>query len=163
MKINSFKLRFVLSPRYLLALGLLLWLGIAPAHGEMVWTTVSLTDGVHRWLCPNAIAVNPAGNKIYVANYWGNDVSVIDGQSNTLTATVPAGTHPVAIAVNPVTGKIYVANQNSNNMNVIDGADANNATVTVADANAMGPIAIAVNPATNEIHLPNVLSSQGTM
>ena len=37
------------------------------------------------------MAVNPVTNKIYVANYDGNNVTVIDGASDTVTATVAAG------------------------------------------------------------------------
>src|ERR1043165_2459173 len=68
---------------------------------------------------PQALAVNPATNKIYVANYGSNTVTVIDGSNNT-TSTVMAGSHPFAIAVNPATNKIYVANNGSSNVTVID-------------------------------------------
>ena len=78
------------------------------------------------------MAVNPVTNKIYVANYGSNNVTVIDGATNA-TSTVAAGDHPIAVAVNPVTNKIYVANYGSNNVTVIDGAT--NATTTVAAGN----------------------------
>ena len=75
------------------------------------------------------MAVNPVTNKIYVANYGSNNVTVIDGATNA-TTTVAAGTSPYAVAVNPVTNKIYVANHGSANVTVIDGAT--NGTTTVA-------------------------------
>ena len=68
--------------------------------------TATVTAGI----CPDAVAINPVTNKIYVANYNSGDVTVIDGATNT-TATVTAGTHPWAVAVNPVTDKIYVTNR----------------------------------------------------
>ena len=49
-------------------------------------------------------------------------VSVIDGGTNTVVATVPVGTWPDGVAVNPTTNRIYVANCDSNNVSVIDGA-----------------------------------------
>src|SRR2546423_14504712 len=58
---------------------------------------------------PNAVAVNPVTNKIYVANYLSNNVTVIDGSNNS-TSTIAAGTKPYAVGINPVTNKIYVAN-----------------------------------------------------
>ena len=58
---------------------------------------------------PLAVAVNPVTNKIYVANENSNNVTVIDGATNT-TTTVAVGTFPIAVAVNPVTNQIYVAN-----------------------------------------------------
>ena len=48
------------------------------------------------------MAVNPVTNKIYVANYGSNNVTVIDGATNG-TTTVTAGNGPGAVAVNPVT------------------------------------------------------------
>ena len=71
---------------------------------------------------PRAVAVNPITNKIYVANFTSDDVTVIDGTNNS-TITVAVGTIPLAVAVNPVTNKIYVANEGSNNVTVIDGAN----------------------------------------
>jgi DNA-binding beta-propeller fold protein YncE len=62
--------------------------------------------------------VNPATNKIYIANTVG-DVTVIDGATNTATA-LAAGTDPYGVAVNPVTGRVYVTNLQSQNVTVID-------------------------------------------
>ena len=57
------------------------------------------------------MAVNPNTNRIYVANHDSNNVSVIDGASNTVVATVAVGTGPYGVAVNPNTNRIYVANE----------------------------------------------------
>ena len=68
------------------------------------------------------MAVNPNTNRIYVANYYSNNVSVIDGAGNTIVATVPVGNSPWGVAVDPNTNLIYVANYSSNSVSVIDGA-----------------------------------------
>jgi YVTN family beta-propeller protein len=99
-----------------------------------------------------AIAVDTATNKIYLANFNNNLVSVVDGLTNTVT-TVTAGANPTAVAVNSQTNKIYVANNGSNNVTVIDGAT--NTPSTVTDPNGLAPVAIAVNPATNKIYVLN--------
>ena len=85
---------------------------------------------------------------------------MIDGATNSTTATVGAGSHPRAVAVNPVTNQIYVANCGSEcggsgngNVTVIDGAT--NSTTTVTDPNATYPSAVAVNPVTNKIYVAN--------
>ena len=65
-------------------------------------------------------ALAPEVNKIYVANYGSDSVTVINGTNNS-TTTVAAGTDPYAVAVNPITNKIYVANNGSDNVTVIDG------------------------------------------
>ena len=78
---------------------------------------------------PNAVTVNPVTNKVYVANFGGTTVTVIDGATNA-TTTVLTGTSPIAVAVNPVTNRVYVANWGVATVTVIDGAT--NATTTVA-------------------------------
>ena len=98
--------------------------------------------------------MNPVTNEIYVANYTSNNVTVINGVTNTVVATVtdPNANGPTAVAVNPVTNQIYVANYNSNNVTVIDGT-----TSTVIASVDVGttPIAVAVNPATTMIYVAN--------
>ncbi|MBJ8113991.1 YVTN family beta-propeller repeat-containing protein, partial [Bacillus cereus group sp. N6] len=48
---------------------------------------------------PDDIAVNKITNKIYVANYGSNTVSVIDGSNNGVIATISVGSGPEGISV----------------------------------------------------------------
>ena len=54
-------------------------------------------------------------------NTHAGSVSVIDGRTNTVAATVPADKGPWAVAVDPVTHTAYVANRLSDKVTVIDG------------------------------------------
>ena len=90
------------------------------------------------------MAVNASTNRIYVANNDSNNVSVIDGASNTVVATVAVGHCPTGVAVNPNTNRIYVANHDDNNVSVIDGAS--NTVVATVVVGSM-PFGVAVNPA----------------
>jgi YVTN family beta-propeller protein len=99
---------------------------------------------------PQAVAVNPVTNKVYVANGGGVNVTVIDGATNT-TTPVSTGGFPVAVAVNSATNKIYVANSASANATVIDGAT--NTSVNVSTGAT--PNAVAVNSVTNKIYVAN--------
>src|SRR5215469_8171363 len=101
---------------------------------------------------PVAVAVNAASNRIYVANHISNNVTVIDGSSNTVIATVTVGTGPVALAVNSVTNQIYVANRAGSSFTVIDGATNTPTTVSLG-APGIDPAAVAVNPVTNKIYV----------
>src|SRR5260370_3514295 len=125
----------------------------APAHGQTVSATVSVGK------TPDAVAINPVTNRIYIANQGSNNVTVIDGASNT-AITVSVGSRPIAVAVNPATNKVYVANQNSNNVTVIDAAN-NNATTTVNAGSS--PSAVAVNPLTNKIYVADSESNNVTV
>lgn len=107
---------------------------------------------------PIAVAVNPATNKIYVANQNSNNVTVIDGTTYR-TGTVPVGALPGSVAVNSVTNMIYVANENGDTVSVINGA--NNSTATVASGRL--PIAVAVNSVTNKIYVANQNSGTATV
>ncbi|AOT69338.1 DNRLRE domain-containing protein [Geosporobacter ferrireducens] len=86
-------------------------------------------------------ATGPAGytgllsvNRIYVANRFSNNVSVIDGMTSSVIATIPVGNNPsFAVKVNPITNRIYVSNLYSRNVSVIDGI-----TNTVIDTIQVG-------------------------
>jgi YVTN family beta-propeller protein len=107
---------------------------------------------------PIAAAANRATNQIYVANYTGNNVTVIDGATDN-TTTVTAGQYPYDVRVNPLTNKIYVSNFCGNDptcvsngtVTVIDGATNNTITVNVG----LAPYQAAVNTVTNKIYVAN--------
>lgn len=107
---------------------------------------------------PQAVAVNPLTNKIYVANQQSGNVTVIDGTNNS-TVTVAAGSGASDVAVNTVTNKIYVANIFAGTVSVIDGTT--NATVTVGVGNS--PKDIAINAITNKIYVANQSSNSVTV
>src|SRR5258707_15601809 len=73
-------------------------------------TTTTVAAGA----TPAGVAVNPATNRIYVANELSNDVTVIDGATKTII-TMGVGGTPLVVAVNPATKKIYVGNDLDNN------------------------------------------------
>ena len=79
------------------------------------------------------MAVNPAGTRVYVTNSSTNTVSVIDTTTNTVTATVVAGSSfPRGVAVNPAGTRLYVAIPAFGNVSVLDTAtNAITATLTV--------------------------------
>jgi YVTN family beta-propeller protein len=120
---------------------------------------------------PYGVAVNSVTNKIYAVNGCGTDlscltysgtVSVIDGVSNTVTATVTVGSSPDFPVVNSLTNKIYVGNSCGNDpacaqpyspgtLTVIDGATNNPTSVNVG----FYPYAVDVNTVTNKIYVAN--------
>lgn len=78
-------------------------------------------------------------------------MSVIDGLTNSVVATVPVGVSPCQVAVNSNTNAIYVTNSADQSVTVIDGAT--NGTTTVAVGSQ--PCALAVNPTTNKAYVGN--------
>jgi YVTN family beta-propeller protein len=67
---------------------------------------------------PFAVAVNPVLNRVYVANNESDDVTIIDGATNS-TLTVAAGRWPHSVAVNPVTGRVFVTSNGGDNVAIL--------------------------------------------
>ena len=83
-------------------------------------------------------------------------ISVIDGATNEVTATIDVGSFPSGIAVNSTTNTVYVTNPGSNTISVIDGATNTLTATIVLGGHSLG---VAVNPKTNLIYVTNVSSS----
>ncbi len=116
------------------------------AFGQAVLTTLSL--GLQQ---AQAAAVNPSTNMIYVSGGSGDFVTVIDGSTNNIVASI-SGADGSAFAVNPLTNKIYAVGYYCNCVYVIDGASNTvEATVTVGTS----PAAAAANTTTNKIYVVN--------
>jgi YVTN family beta-propeller protein len=98
----------------------------------------------------SAVALNPVTNQIYVTNFDSGNVTVIDGATSVVTATLAASGG--ALAINPVTNKIYLAsNSGIGDVVIIDGATN---TSTAVPAGSL-PIALAVDVATNRVYVAN--------
>jgi YVTN family beta-propeller protein len=96
------------------------------------------------------ITLNPVTNKLYVPAENSNNVTVVDGATNT-TSTVGTGSFPVTAAVNPVTNTIAVTNYGSNSVTLINGATLATSTVNVGN----GPTYSAFNPVTGRLYVGN--------
>jgi YVTN family beta-propeller protein len=91
-----------------------------------------------------------APNTIYVTNEKDNTVSVINGQTNTVVATIPVGNGQGGIGVNPTTNMIYVLDNNT--VSVING-QTNTVVATIPVGN--DPYEVGVNSMTNMIYVSN--------
>ena len=113
----------------------------------------------------NSVAVNPSTNTIYVANSQSNNLTVLDGATRSVTATIPVGTAPTGVDVDSKTNFIYVANAGNSgdpgSVTVINGST--NATTTLVDPKATNPVAVAVNSATHKVYVANKGSNNVTV
>ncbi|NVN97702.1 MAG: choice-of-anchor D domain-containing protein, partial [Geobacteraceae bacterium] len=127
---------------------------INPALFTSGWGGMSgFQPGSGPYYSPSAIAVNPITNRIYIAHYGSNNVTVINGATDTVIGSgITVGTSPMAIAVNTETNKIYVANNVSGTVSVIDGGLGYVTNTITVGSNPRG---LAVNPFTNLIYVAN--------
>ncbi len=99
---------------------------------------------------PCAIAINAKTKMLYVVNYAGETVSVIDAAKRLAIATVRVGHHPQAVAVDESTNLVYVANTLDSTITVIDGASNKVAATLKAGKN---PHAIAVDSPAGAVYV----------
>lgn len=129
--------------------------------------TVSVIDAAKRVVTASVpigesgsgVAVDPGTNTVYVltekicgnAPCIGEDaMTVIDGATRTVTATMPVGRGPRSVAVDPDTHTVYVANMWDSTVSVIDGATRTvKATVPVG----ISPLGVAVDPGTHTVYV----------
>ena len=109
------------------------------------------------------LAVNPVTNLIYVVNSAVGDptgtVSVIDGETSVVVATVPVGHHPRCVAVDPETNRLYVTHYFSRTVSVIDGATLRIVAVLPVRGN---PLGIDIDPHLGRIYIASMAdTSQG--
>ncbi len=154
-------------------------------NGNGQGTTMSVIDGntdtaiatVTVGNYPQGAAVNPVTNKIYVSNYCGNQfgcnatpaqgtVSVVDGATNQVTATVTVGVAPQVIFADSATNKVWVLNLcgstlscdiTGDNSHVIGSVtQIDGATLATTTANTgQGSGALAYNPVANKAYVSN--------
>ncbi len=120
-----------------------------PASAQILDGFITLEQG----RTPFHVGVNPATNRIFTASEGDGAedgiVTVIDGATNAILATVAVGPVAEDIVANPATNRIYVGSFQSQTVAVIDGNDNTViATVSVPDS----PFSIAVNPVTNRVY-----------
>ena len=83
-------------------------------------TTRKVIATMHVGKHPQAVAVDPTHNRVYVANVHSNSITVIDSTKNTVIGTHDAGRSPYALAVDPVAGHVYAANYGEQPVTDID-------------------------------------------
>ncbi len=69
---------------------------------------------------PYDVEVGPDGRLLYVSDWAGRSVLVVEPEELRVIARIAVGEHPNQIAAHPTDGRIFVANASSNSVSVID-------------------------------------------
>jgi YVTN family beta-propeller protein len=99
------------------------------------------------------IAYDPSNGYIYVTDEGSDTVSVINGKTNTVIATIPVEAFPEGIVYDPSNGCIYVADDGWRSVSVINGT-----TVIATIHVEQGPWGIAYDPSNGYIYVTNLVS-----
>lgn len=126
--------------------------GIAAASPAAGYTASLIPTGQ----ASSTVAVNPVTDTVYFGDVGDGKVRVVDGGTDTVTATIAVPDFPTGIAVNPVTDTVYIlVPQTSTSLpavEVIDGAtNAIAATITLPSGSGTG--GIAVDSTTNTVYV----------
>jgi len=100
-------------------------------------------------------AIDKDESKGYVSNIGSDSVSVIDLDTETVTATFSVGGDPEGIAVHEDTGDIYVANQGDDSLSIYDDESYEKKFELALGNN---PIRVVVSPDGQYVLVPNRLS-----
>jgi YVTN family beta-propeller protein len=66
---------------------------------------------------PHAATIDPLTGNVYVASFWDNTVTIINGTQ--ILATIKVGWYPYNIGINPTNGWVYVSNINDGTVTVL--------------------------------------------
>ncbi|HVL89193.1 MAG TPA: hypothetical protein VM841_03050 [Actinomycetota bacterium] len=100
----------------------------------VVRATVSLAPGT-----PEALALDSAGGRLYVADPPGDRVVVLDTATDTIVSSIPVRDRPAGLAIDPAAGVLYVA---SGGEEMVDAIDVSTGA-TIASAPVAAPSGIA--------------------
>ncbi|HYK94100.1 MAG TPA: YncE family protein, partial [Thermoplasmata archaeon] len=119
---------------------------------------VALTQNAYTFW-PN-IAVNSLTGDVYASNSFGDNVSIVNGSTNTVVGTVAVGGGPYAATFDPTDREVWVANYGSRNVTAFS-------TVTervVANVPVGSePNAILFDPASTQVFVCNFFSGNVTV
>jgi YVTN family beta-propeller protein len=129
--------------------------------------TVTVLDGTGRAIAtriklpggPLGIAVHPSGNPVYVADWYGARLWVVNPQAG-LIGEIPAGDSPSGIAVTPDGTKVLSADRDSNQVTV---ADTETLAVLARVPVGIRPFGITIDPEGRHAYTADVGSNTVTV
>lgn len=145
-----------------------LTLALIAGSAMLVYSADSVIATVNVGDSPSAIGVNPVSHRVYVTNYWGGTVSVLDGTTNSNVATVGSGgfTVPLAVVVDSLASpaKAFVGNWWTGTVEVIDeSSTVVTQTLLSGAAHGGGPRALVLDGSTNPRKLFGAIHGRGEL
>ena len=113
---------------------------------------------------PRGLAVDSLRQRLYVANYSSDSVSVIDSRTNTVLQTIGGLTNANGLSHDPERNMLWVTNHLTNQVTPIQAnADATNFTVLPPIAVGTAPWGVTYDPVHDYVYVANSLSNSVTV
>lgn len=103
------------------------------------------------------IVVDPVTDAVYTMNYNEGNISVINGETNTITGSLGTGLSPTSGVFDPNNGFLYVSDWTPGEVSIINGA--NDHFVSNISVNGTHPGALLYDPVSDEVFVANYGSS----
>ncbi|MEW5957005.1 MAG: SBBP repeat-containing protein [Chloroflexota bacterium] len=109
---------------------------------------------------PRGLAVDEVRQRVYVANFGSDSVSVIDSQTNSVIETISGVSAATGIAHDPLHNMVWVTNYSANQVTPIEvNANATEFSVLPAVDVGAGPWGVVYNPIYGQVYVANSLDS----
>jgi YVTN family beta-propeller protein len=108
---------------------------------------------------PTFVRINPQDNRVFVAKYGGNELVVIDGNTDTIVTSVSSGgVGTWGLAVNPNLNRVYLSNRDSGTVTTVEGNNDTyqllpGQTIRPCGATGSAPYAMDFNPVNNKLYI----------
>ena len=113
---------------------------------------------------PRGIAVDPGRSRVYVANFGGNSVTVINSDNHTVVKTINGINGANGLAYDPSHNIIWVSNYRSNRLTPIQAnADATSFTPLPVLTTGAGPWGVAYDPVHDFVYVANSSANSVTV
>ena len=102
---------------------------------------------------PWGVAVNPAENKLYVANFRSGELYILDAKTLAVRAIIPVGPKPTFVKINPLTNRVFVVTYGNSSVAIINGYT--DTLETIVPSGGSAAWGLAVDPNASLVYVSN--------
>ncbi len=136
-------------------IGLLALLGVGALLVSSASAIIFVEETINVGDRPRSILYDSIDQKVFVGNYGSASVSVINPQTDSVTATVPVDSYPTAMCWSPTSTKLYVVCTPFSGHGTVTVIDAYSNAVMTSITVGVNPIAIVWNSTRNKAYCLN--------
>jgi YVTN family beta-propeller protein len=98
---------------------------------------------------PTSAIVDEKTSKVYITDFFGGKLVVLDGKTNETIETIDVVKTPFGVGINSETGRIYVGGEHANTLSILDSTT----NQVMKEITLKDPYDIAVDPNNNTVYV----------